>query len=341
MKNKPYLINRVIIISSIFSIIIFIEALILCFSKNEILLDLISKFLIVEPIIFLSCMYFLVIVPFREINKVFIAFSKNYTKQDLFELRYGINREHEAMLEELNKILDSNNIIKASKKQAEYLALQNQINPHFLYNTLESIRSEALLGGLPIVSEMTESLARFFRYTISNTDTLVTIEDELDNVNTYWKIQQFRFYDRMALSIDYSDVDEKIIQNTKIPKLILQPIVENAISHGIEPLVEGGIIKIRFLVTATRLIITISDNGVGMDKNTLDKLNNSLRGPRLNFEKNNSNDGSIAMTNVNTRIKLIFGDEYGMCVYSNKNLGTDVEIMLPIGSDKEYEKRSA
>ena len=106
-------------------------------------------------------------------------------------------------------MIDKNNLINVSKKQAEYLALQNQINPHFLYNTLEGIRSEALLAGLDSVAEMTEALGTFFRYTISQVEHLVTLEDELANIENYYYIQQFRFGDRLTLSIEYEHDDDR------------------------------------------------------------------------------------------------------------------------------------
>ena len=94
--------------------------------------------------------------------------------------------------------------MKLNKRQAQYLALQNQINPHFLYNTLESIRSEVLIAGLTSVSDMTEALASFFRYTISKVENLVSVEEELQNCETYFKIQQYRFGERLQLTIELS-----------------------------------------------------------------------------------------------------------------------------------------
>ena len=137
-------------------------------------------------------------------------------------------------VEEIEKILRSPKLIDFNKRQAQYLALQNQINPHFLYNTLESIRGEALIAGLDGVADMTEALAKFFRYTITNIENLVTVQDELDNCETYFLIQKYRFGDRLQLHIDYDGEDWEDIMSCKIPKLTLQPILENSIIHGTE-----------------------------------------------------------------------------------------------------------
>ena len=128
-------------------------------------------------------------------------------------------------------LLDTGKLLSVSKRQAQYLALQNQINPHFLYNTLEGIRSEAVAGGLNVVADMTEYLAKFFRYTISKVENLLSVTEELENIETYFAIQQFRFGDRLRLEIDDP---EPGIQNCQIPKLTMQPLVENAIIHGLE-----------------------------------------------------------------------------------------------------------
>lgn len=272
-----------------------------------------------------------ILMPIRQMNKTFQAVAEGYTVQDLFHLEYSLTPEHKQMLRRIEALLDAKELLDSSRKQAEYLALQNQINPHFLYNTLEGIRSEALLSHNPGIAHMTETLSNFFRYTISNLDTMVTVEDELRNVDNYYQIQKYRFGDRMELQVEYEDGDEALINSCQMPKLILQPVVENAIRHGLEPKVENGTIRIRFQITDKRLLIFISDDGVGMEKEQLERLNNQLRGTRLEVREQDSPrpKGGIAMVNVNNRIKLIYGDAYGMQFYSTKGYGTDVEITLP------------
>lgn len=240
----------------------------------------------------------------------------------------------------VERVLHSPQLMELNKRQAQYLALQNQINPHFLYNTLESIRGEALIAGLDSVADMTEALAKFFRYTITKVENLVTVEEELDNCETYFRIQKYRFGDRLLLHVEYEAEEFEEIMGCCIPKLTLQPILENSIIHGTEPKVGTGNLRIRFERTDSRLIILISDDGIGMDEESLARLNRSLGrdGKTLEYHREQEK-GGIALVNVNNRIHLIFGEEYGMHVYSMAGAGTDVEITLPTSIDEEEIKR--
>ena len=237
-------------------------------------------------------------------------------------------------MEETEKILKSPKLMDLNKRQAQYLALQNQINPHFLYNTLESIRGEALIAGLDGVADMTEALAKFFRYTITKVENLVSVEEELDNCETYFMIQKYRFGDRLQLHIECDSEDWEEVMNAKIPKLTLQPILENSIIHGTELKIGTGNLRIHFERTKERLLIRISDDGVGMDEDTLAKLNRKLGrdGNSMAYQTGEAG-GGIALVNVNSRIHLLFGEEYGMHVYSVPQKGTDVEISLPISAN--------
>jgi len=236
----------------------------------------------------------------------------------------------EAEIERLEQVLKSPEMMDLNKRQAQYLALQNQINPHFLYNTLESIRGEALIAGMDNIADMTEALAKFFRYTITKVENLVSVEEELDNCETYFLIQKYRFGSRLQLHILYEEESRESIMNCKIPKLTLQPILENSIIHGTELKIGTGNLTIQFEQTDKRLIIRISDDGAGMDEQTLAKLNRQLgRGGRALTDQEEKR-GGIALVNVNNRIHLLFGEEYGMHIYSIKGKGTDVEVTLPV-----------
>lgn len=170
------------------------------------------------------------------------------------------------MQERLREMLDSSELLKLNKRQAQYLALQNQINPHFLYNTLESIRSEALTAGLTALADMTEALASFFRYTISKVENLVSVEEELQNCETYFKIQRYRFAERLQLTIQCDSGDREEIYNCRLPKLTMQPILENSIIHGTECKIGTGHLAIHLERVGKLLLIRISDDGVGMDE---------------------------------------------------------------------------
>ena len=272
-----------------------------------------------------------VVRPYREHEKVEKRFLAGYmfSGEDLERaVLTPMTREQMEMME---KIIRSPQLMDLNKRQAQYLALQNQINPHFLYNTLESIRGEALIAGLDGVADMTESLAKFFRYTITKVENLVSVEEELDNCETYFGIQKYRFGDRLQLHVEYDPDEWEEIMNCRIPKLTLQPILENSIIHGTELKIGEGNLWIRFRRTEKRLVITISDDGVGMDEETLERLNEKLnRGVDAITQQPEEKQGGIALANVNNRIHLIFGDEYGMHVYSMAECGTDVEISIPV-----------
>lgn len=294
------------------------------------------------PVLFLTlgaaglafAVYAGILLPYRETKKIYQQFIMGYVLNDLFHLRHPLTPESDRAVALLNEMIDRDHLINVSKKQAEYLALQNQINPHFLYNTLEGIRGEALLAGLDSVAEMTEALATFFRYTISQVEHLVTLEDELANIENYYYIQQFRFGDKLALHIGYDHEDEEAqldILRLRLPKLTLQPIVENSIYHGIERKVGKGNLKIRISVSDERLRIRISDDGMGMSEEALKQLNEKLRRLTLDdVQEESGKRGGIALVNVNNRIKLLFGEEYGLSIYSWEGAGTDVLVTLPL-----------
>lgn len=255
------------------------------------------------------------------------------------ETTFGTNSELIEMFTALatNLTLASEREYEATllQKQAEFSELQSQINPHFLYNTLETIRSEALLSDADEIANMTEALASFFRYSIGRKHSLVTLEDELENVETYFKIQRFRFEDRFSLKIEIDDTNEEIL-SYKLPRLTIQPIVENAIGHGLERLLKQGIVTISIHSTQKFLIISIRDNGVGMTDDELQRLRKSINNP-VPSTRNTGHNG-IALANVDQRIKLVFGEYYGLSISSTLDVGTTVEILLPRIVDSEKEE---
>ena len=272
-----------------------------------------------------------VVRPYREHEKVEKRFLAGYMFSEEDLERAVLTPTMREQMEMMEKIIRSPQLMDLNKRQAQYLALQNQINPHFLYNTLESIRGEALIAGLDGVADMTESLAKFFRYTITKVENLVSVEEELDNCETYFGIQKYRFGERLQLHVEYDPDEWEEIMNCRIPKLTLQPILENSIIHGTELKIGEGNLWIRFRRTEKRLVITISDDGVGMEEETLERLNEKLnRGVDAITQQPEEKQGGIALANVNNRIHLIFGDEYGMHVYSMAECGTDVEISIPV-----------
>ena len=233
----------------------------------------------------------------------------------------------------LDSLIDRQNIMQLSTKQAEFLALQNQINPHFLYNTLESIRGDALAAGAYSIADITEALSTFFRYTITETRDLVTIGEELENVNNYFVIQQYRFGDKLTMQVNIAD-DRNEILKIQCPKLFLQPIIENAIFHGLEKRKDHGLVTIDIEKTDEDLHVDISDNGAGIPEETLAGLNKSLArvsvGAIMDEDSKSGKKGGIALKNVCRRIKLLFGEQYGVHISSIVGIGTKVEVVLPV-----------
>ncbi|SHO44550.1 sensor histidine kinase [Anaerocolumna xylanovorans] len=328
-EDRKYLIYRQATLSVILAVFALGLLIGLPAASKLTMFPTILLFLFIVYFMILYGYYRLVLRPYRETKKMMDLFSKGYILQGIFELRYPLCPATERMNSKFKEMLNTKELISASKKQAEYLALQNQINPHFLYNTLEGIRSEALYAGITEVALMTEALSSFFRYTISNVEHMVTLEEELNNVKNYFIIQQFRFEDRLSISID-TGIEKEELLSAKIPKLTLQPVVENAIYHGLEEKIGKGIVRIKIESTGKRLIITISDNGLGMTEEKVIALNKKFRAISLDgMKQEDTTKSGIALMNVNSRIKLLFGDEYGLYIYSTQNEGTDVEITIP------------
>lgn len=235
------------------------------------------------------------------------------------------------MCAKLEEYIQKSYTAEIEKKNAQMQALQSQINPHFLYNTLESIRSEALIAGLVSVADMTEALATFFRYTISKVENLVSVEEELQNCMTYFKIQQYRFGDRLQLSVECDPEEKAAIYSCRIPKLTLQPILENSIIHGTECKLGTGHIRILLEMTESCLLLCISDDGNGMEERKVADINERLqKSGGILATGESETKGGIALVNVNNRIHLLFGEEYGIHVYSMPEIGTDVKIRIPV-----------
>lgn len=214
--------------------------------------------------------------------------------------------------------------IRLSQKEAELNALQNQINPHFLYNTLESIRGAALYHGINDIAAMSKALSLLFRYSISER-VLVSIKEELQHLENYIAIQNFRYENKFSMLLS---IPSELL-NYKILKLTLQPLIENSIKHGLEKKLGRGIIKIEILELDNNIKIQISDDGLGIPPKKLDELNRALANDKHPPINDGDHTGTgIGVMNVNSRIKLYFGDQYGL-KFRNAHVGTTVEITLP------------
>lgn len=237
----------------------------------------------------------------------------------------------EELLDKLASRIAETSAETALKTEAELHALQNQINPHFLYNTLEIIRSRAMAQDCADVAEMVESLARQFRYCINTQGEMASLQQELDHVHNYLLIQRYRFGDRFRYKELISGDTEKLL-STKIPVMTLQPIIENALVHGVSPCVDGGCITLRVRATARRLHISIEDDGVGMTDEEVQKIRRVLQENTVSAYQRQRGKRSlgIAMRNVNQRIRFYFGEGYGVDIASTQGVGTSVFVTLPL-----------
>lgn len=235
------------------------------------------------------------------------------TGDEIEELGHMFN----AMADNIRNLINEVYVTEIKVKEAQFNALQAQINPHFLYNTLETIHYMIVIGDKRAI-EMVQLLGDLFRVGISRGEKFVTVEQEINHVRLYLEIQRIRYSNRFKVVFD---IDEAINSLYTI-KFLLQPIVENAIYHGIELMEDEGLITITGKLENGNLKLCVSDNGEGMDAHTLNDLYDKLEG-RVKSK-------SIGFLNVHDRIRLYFGSQYGLKVESIVNKGTEVTILLPV-----------
>jgi len=226
----------------------------------------------------------------------------------VLQLRKLIDEVYKARLKESN--------LEFLRKEAELNALQQQINPHFLYNTLESIFWTAEERGAEDISEMVTALGNFFRSSINKGLAFVRIEEEVANARNYIYLQKIRFHDRFDVNWD---IDPEILKY-KTLKLVLQPIIENAIVHGVENMAKGGIIDISGRKIGDVIEICVIDNGKGIEKDELERLSAFINEAQVDVTQH------VGIKNVNQRIKLYFGSQYGLEIMSDPGGGTKVII---------------
>lgn len=233
-----------------------------------------------------------------------------------------LTRNFNMMTEEIRKLMEQRDQEQQIKRKSELKALQAQINPHFLYNTLDSIIWMAEWGKNQEVVRMTSSLAKLLRRSISNEQEAVTVAEEVEYTETYLTIQKMRYKDKLEYEIL---VDPEILQE-RVIKLILQPLVENAIYHGIKYKEGKGLIRIRGFRQDERMVLQVQDDGKGMEPETLAHI----------FEKHtrDTRSNGVGLNNVNERIQLYYGDDYGISFRSSPGEGTEATITLPFGREE-------
>ncbi len=231
-----------------------------------------------------------------------------------------LNESLNYMIEKIGSLITDVKTEQLNLRVTELKLLQAQINPHFLYNTLDTIIWLAESGDKQAVVDMVSALSNFFRTSLSNGQDRVTLESEEMHIRSYLQIQQVRYQDILEYEIDIPEE----LRHYDMLKLTLQPIVENALYHGIKNKRGKGRITIRASYEKEQIIIRIQDNGIGMQEEELLRLRASM----MKQPSNDSNMG-IGLFNVNERIRLNYGAQYGLKIDSTYQRGTEVTIYLP------------
>lgn len=211
------------------------------------------------------------------------------------------------------------------KQKAELKSLRMQINPHFLYNSLESINWMARIHGVPEIGKMVKALGDLMRASIGGED-FITVEEEIRNINNYLAIQKFRYGDKVSVEINITPS----IYLIKIPKLILQPIVENAIVHGLENKVGTGTIEVTGKLQDGKVLLQVEDDGLGMEKDLIAKVNSG------HYEDSTQGHTHIGLQNVDRRIRMYYGEENHIVISSQPGRGTAVSITIPLQGNVSF-----
>lgn len=321
--------------------------------KGELLrdLDTVQKLNIATYLVMICLLGLFLLLFFTRIMrpiKALMDFMKSYSKKG-GKTRFTILYHNEigVLAAKLNKMLDEidtlgNEIqhaqkqmyeIEIAKKQMEISAFRNQINPHFLYNTLECIRALAFYNKDEEIAAISESLSNMFRYSVKGND-FVTIGDEIKHVKEYANIIELRFMGRIRVEIEA----ETGLLGMKTLKMLLQPIVENAVFHGLEKKRGKGIVQLTaHSLSDNRIRYIVQDNGCGMDERQLQELSYRLGNPDALVPAVKDEKQGIGLANIYRRIKLFYGDAAEMDIQSQLNTGTLISITIPVHDNAEQE----
>ncbi|HZH62348.1 MAG TPA: sensor histidine kinase [Metabacillus sp.] len=235
-----------------------------------------------------------------------------------------LGRSFNHMIRKINELLSLTEKQERQKREAELRSLQAHIKPHFLYNTLDTISWMARKRGADDVSDVVTALSKLFRIGLNKGHDIIFVKEEITHIQSYLSIQKARYRDKLNFSIDI----DPSIQDVQILKLVLQPIVENAIYHGIKERKGPGYIAIKANTENEDLVLTVTDDGKGIPEEKLTKLNERLDTIYKHHEQ--KVDFGYGMMNVQARIKLTYGEDYGIQIGSQLDVGTTVTIRLPI-----------
>lgn len=238
-------------------------------------------------------------------------------------------RRKNDLIDELNQTKTHMQKIQLQKRQEQLNALQSQINPHFLYNTLDTIRGLAIEKESFDIANIVAALASMFKYSMDYASTNVALNDELAHLEQYVKIQTMRFPGMFTVERIYECGQDALFE-VNMPKMTLQPIVENAISHGLKNRIGGGgRITLRFVMSDADFKVILSDNGTGIPEDMVLALNDSFRRNDPESTMQDPSRFGIALSNIDSRIKIYCGQAYGLFIASTPGVGTEVTVRLP------------
>ncbi len=243
-----------------------------------------------------------------------------------------LNKTFNEMAKEINHLVNWIYREQITRKDAEIKALQSQINPHFLFNTLESINWMARLNNVPEISETVSALSSLMEASIGRDDRLITIQEEFTYIDNYILILKRRFEDRISLE---KNVAPEVL-GVKIPRLLIQPLIENAVYHGIERSRDKGIISLNAWIGGDMVHIQVEDNGMGIEQEELEMLNNKLSMDNDTYFRSmeGAKKKSIGIENVNRRIKLFYGEKYGLKIESKIGEYTRISVTIPLHKEE-------
>jgi two-component system sensor histidine kinase YesM len=268
-----------------------------------------------------------IVVPIKYLHKSMKEIQKNGFRSEIPVIGSDeiaqLSKTFNLMVTQVRELINNVYIAGIKEQEANLNALQAQINPHFLYNTLDTINAMAMVEGKDNISKMIIALGEMFKYTIRQNDQLATIAEEMIHLLHYISIQKNRYGDRILFILDIPDQ----IKYHHIIRLCLQPLVENAVFHGLEHLPSGGIVTIQGGLEQDAVRIFIKDNGVGIEPAKLKSIQTKLQ--FKGFEEEAGMRRSIGLFNVNERLQLYFGDSFGLLIDSTKGEGTTVTLKIP------------
>jgi two-component system sensor histidine kinase YesM len=238
-----------------------------------------------------------------------------------------LSRQFNHMVRSIRELMDEvyettrvKNLLELHQKEIKLKMMASQINPHFLFNALESIRMKAHLKGESEIAGTVKSLGKLMRKNLEIKGGTIHLKDELDIVGSYLEIQKFRFEDRLNYELDI-DPSARLVQ---IPPLIIQPLVENAVIHGLESMENQGVVRIKAKIMGDHLHIEVSDNGIGIHEPKLQAIIGAMN------DTEDKEEYRIGMRNVHQRLLLLYGEAYGITIISEAGAGTRIHFIIPI-----------